>query len=85
MQYCDCPRAEPTNEQNFLTLDCLECDGEAVHCTACRKRVWWAGPGRIRALNAAEAHRWETGHGRVVVRNSENIILREVLGELAAA
>jgi hypothetical protein len=85
MQYCDCPRVKPRNEQSFLILECLECEDQAVPCTSCGKRAWWAGPDRLRALNAAEAHRWQTDHERVVVRNSENIILREVLGGLAAA
>ena len=41
---------------------------------------------RLRALNAAEAHRWETGHVRVIVRDAQGCsILREVLGNLAAA
>jgi len=30
--------------------------------------AWWPDAQRPIALNAAEAHRWETGHTRVVAR-----------------
>jgi hypothetical protein len=77
MKPCGC-RTDPRDERAILTLECLECDGQVVRCRDCGKLMWWAERDRIRTLNAAEAHRWETGHTRVVVRNEAGIILREV-------
>jgi hypothetical protein len=77
MEWCDC-RADPKGETAILTLECLECAGQVVRCRDCGQPAWWTERDRIRTLNAAEAHRWETGHARVVVRTSAGRILREV-------
>lgn len=82
--YCTCRGAIPNTSQDLLTLECLQCETHLVRCTRCRKVLWWTEPKRICALNAAEAHRWETDHLRVVVRNSAHLILREVEKPAAA-
>ena len=67
MVMCEC-HGVPGAEEHFLTLECLECMGGVVVCASCGKPAWWALAKRRFALNAAEAHRWETGHPRVVAR-----------------
>lgn len=67
LQMCIC-WGVPSNQETILTLECLECAGGVVQCPRCGKPVWWANARRRVALNAAEAHRWETGHPRVVAR-----------------
>ena len=58
----------PGAQESILTLECLECAGGVVSCPHCGKPEWWADAKRRVALNAAEAHRWQTGHRRVVAR-----------------
>ena len=67
METCDC-RGVPEAQERILTLECLECAGGVVTCRHCGKPEWWANAKRCFALNAAEAHRWQTGHLRVVAR-----------------
>ena len=67
MEKCEC-RGVPETEHITLTLECLDCEGGVVKCKQCGKPEWWTDEKRRFALNAAEAHRWETGHTRVVVR-----------------
>ena len=64
---CAC-RGAPSAQEFILTLECLECAGGVVRCPICGKPEWWANAQRRVALNAAEAHRWQTGHPRVVAR-----------------
>jgi hypothetical protein len=84
MQKCRCQRM-PGSGMNVLRLVCMECEGHAVRCQACGQEIWWTDQERLLALNAAESHRWETGHSRVLVGDSMGIVLREVLGKLSAA
>ncbi len=84
MDHCICRGVAPDRE-DLLTLECRECAGRIVHCNRCGRPAWWLAVHRIRALNAAESHRWESGHARVLVRRGARIILREVLEDLAAA
>ena len=84
MEKCYC-RGLPGLEESALTLECVECEGRTVRCPRCGNECWWTDKERLQALNAAETHRWETGHTLVVVRNSAGVILREVLEDLAAA
>ena len=84
MRHCSC-RVLVGTEANLLRLRCVACQDGIVRCSACGGERWWAEEERVQALNAAEAHRWETGHPDVVVRDSTGVILREVLGGLAAA
>jgi hypothetical protein len=67
MERCDC-RGVAGAQEPILTLECLECAGGVVTCPHCGKPAWWPKGERPFALNAAEAHRWETGHPRVVAR-----------------
>ena len=67
MEHCDC-RGVPEEQERILILECLECEGNVVRCRQCGKAAWWPDAQRPIALNAAEAHRWETGHSRVVAR-----------------
>jgi hypothetical protein len=67
MEKCDCRRV-PEEQERILILECLECEGNVVRCRQCGKAAWWPDAQRAIALNAAEAHRWETGHSRVVAR-----------------
>ena len=67
METCDC-RGVPGAQERILTLECLECEGNVVRCRQCGNAEWWPDAQRQFALNAAEAHRWETGHPRVVAR-----------------
>jgi len=67
MEQCDC-RGLPEVQERILTLECLECEGGVVKCQHCGKPEWWSNEKRRCALNAAEAHRWQTGHPRVVAR-----------------
>jgi hypothetical protein len=67
METCDC-RGVPGAQERILILECLECEGNAVRCPRCGKVAWWPDAHRPTVLNAAEAHRWETGHPRVVAR-----------------
>jgi hypothetical protein len=67
MEKCNC-RGLPGEQERILTLECLECEGNVVRCRQCGKAEWWSDAQRAIALNAAEAHRWETGHPRVVAR-----------------
>lgn len=67
METCNC-RGAPTGEEIVLTLECLDCDGGVVTCPHCGKPEWWSNDKRRLALNAAEGHRWQTGHSRVVAR-----------------
>ena len=72
----------PDAQESILTLECLECAGGVVNCPHCGKLEWWASAKRRFALNAAEAHRWQTGHPRVVARRfgagATGHIVREV-------
>ncbi len=81
--YCAC-RVVPMTPTDVLTLECQSCEGQVVRCSRCGHVAWWSSVARTRALNAAEAHRWDTGHPRVVVRDAQHV-LREVLGKYAAA
>ncbi len=85
MRLCTCDGIRITRAADRLTLECLDCVGERVCCPQCGQPRCWTGAERVQTLNAAEAHRWETGHGRVVVRDAAQHILREVLGDLAGA
>jgi hypothetical protein len=67
MEKCAC-RGLPGEQERLLMLECLECEGNLVRCRLCGKAEWWPDEKRQIALNAAEAHRWETGHQRVVAR-----------------
>jgi hypothetical protein len=67
METCDC-RGLPGAQERILTLECRECEGNVVRCQQCGKAEWWPDERRQFVLNAAEAHRWETGHRRVVAR-----------------
>jgi len=67
MERCDC-RGLPEVKDRILTLECLECKAGVVTCPNCGKLEWWPSDRRRFALNAAEAHRWQTGHSRVVAR-----------------
>jgi len=67
MDTCDC-RGVPGVQDGILTLECLECATGVVTCVHCGKLEWWHSDKRRVALNAAEAHRWQTGHRRVVAR-----------------
>jgi len=67
MEWCDC-RGLPAVQERILTLECLECAAGVVACPHCGKIEWWPNGKRRFALNAAEAHRWQTGHRRVVAR-----------------
>jgi hypothetical protein len=67
METCDC-RGLPGAQERILMLECLECEGHLVRCRQCGKAEWWSDERRQVALSAAEAHRWETGHERVVAR-----------------
>src|SRR5512136_2267057 len=58
----------PDAQESILTLECLECAGGVVRCPRCGKPEWWSNAKQRYALNAAEAHRWQTGHPRVVAR-----------------
>jgi len=67
MEKCEC-REPSEKEEITLTLECLDCEGGVVKCKQCGRPEWWSESKRKHALNSAEAHRWETGHTRVVVR-----------------
>ena len=67
METCEC-RGRPAKEEIALILECLDCEEGVVRCKHCGKPEWWSNDKRRFALNGAEAHRWETGHTRVVVR-----------------
>jgi uncharacterized Zn-binding protein involved in type VI secretion len=67
MEQCTC-RGVPAAQEGILTLECLACEGGLVTCPHCGKPAWWSNDQRRCALNAAEAHRWQTGHRRVVAR-----------------
>ena len=67
MDTCEC-RGRPAKEGITLILECLDCEGGVVKCTHCGKPKWWSNAQRRFALSAAETHRWEAGHTRVVVR-----------------
>jgi hypothetical protein len=67
METCDC-RGWPGEQERILILECLQCEGNMVRCPQCGKAEWWPVERRQIALNAAEAHRWETSHQRVVAR-----------------
>ena len=84
MRHCNC-RVLVGTEANLLRLRCVACQDGIVRCSACGGECWWPEEERIQALNAAEAHRWETSHLEVLVCDSTGVILREVLGSLAAA
>jgi hypothetical protein len=69
----------------MLILECLDCEGRVVTCPRCGKPAWWSNDQRRFALTAAETHRWETGHTRVVARGFgakyAGQIIREVVVE----
>lgn len=67
METCNCRRG-PAPGAITLLLECLDCAGGVVACPRCGKPEWWSNDTRRCALNAAEAHRWQTGHPRVVAR-----------------
>lgn len=67
LEPCACHRV-PSAQEIILTLECLECAGGVVRCPVCGKPQWWGSAQRRTALNAAEAHRWQTNHPRVVAR-----------------
>jgi len=67
METCEC-RGRLEGGATTLILECLDCEGGVVRCPRCGKPEWWSNDKRRLALNAAEAHRWQTGHQRVVVR-----------------
>ncbi len=67
MEPCDCGSVQTTHATAVL-LECVECAGGTVRCPRCGKPAWWPVEERTNALYAAEAHRWETGHARVVVQ-----------------
>jgi len=67
METCDC-RGLPGDQEKILILECLQCEANVVTCPQCGKAEWWPDERRQIALNAAEAHRWQTGHQRVVAR-----------------
>ncbi len=67
MERCEC-HGLPKKGEITLTLECLDCEGGVVRCKQCGQPKWWSDERRDVALNAAEAHRWETGHMRVVAR-----------------
>jgi hypothetical protein len=67
MEPCIC-RGLPGTQERILLLECLECEGSLVRCWQCGQVEWWPVERRQIALNAAEAHRWQTGHPRVVAR-----------------
>jgi len=67
MEMCEC-HGVPGQQEPILTLECLACAGHRVRCRQCGKAAWWPHAKRRGALNAAEAHRWQTGHPRVVAR-----------------
>ena len=67
METCDC-RGLPGAQERILMLECLDCEGNLVRCWQCGQVEWWPDAQRQCALNAAEAHRWQTGHPRVVAR-----------------
>ena len=85
MEKCDC-RGLPGAKERILTLECLECKAGVVTCPHCGKPEWWSSEKRRFALNAAEAHRWQTGHLRVVARGFgagyEGHIVMEVGGRV---
>jgi hypothetical protein len=64
---CGC-HGLPDAREPILILECPVCAGHLVRCPRCEKVAWWPDTKRAVALNAAEAHRWETGHPRVVAR-----------------
>jgi len=64
---CDC-HGSFGSTRRFFMMECLECAGGIVHCPKCSHVAWWPAPHRERALNACEAHRWQTGHHRAVLR-----------------
>ncbi len=82
MSVCSC-RSRSGLQGNVLRLQCCACVN--VCCRTCGGERWWPETERLAALNAAEVHRWESGHAEVLVRDARGIILREVLGDLAAA
>ncbi len=84
MQMCRC-NGLPQPGMNTLRLLCPQCERQVVRCRSCGQEQWWVEADRILALNAAESHRWETGHVQVWVRDTTGIVLREVLGALSAA
>jgi len=67
MDTCECG-GRAAKEAVTLILECLSCEGGVVTCPHCGKPEWWPNDQRRFALTAAESHRWETGHTRVVVR-----------------
>jgi len=67
MVTCEC-RGRPANGSVTLILECLGCAGGVVLCPRCGKPECWSNEQRRFALTAAETHRWETGHRRVVAR-----------------
>ncbi len=81
LEPCAC-HGVPSAQELILTLECLECAGGLVRCPTCGKPAWWANAQRRTALNAAEAHRWQTNHPRVVARGFgggyAGTIIREV-------
>jgi hypothetical protein len=64
---CAC-HGVPSAQEIILTLECLECAGGVVRCPICGKPEWWVNAKKRVALSAAEAHRWQTNHPRVVAR-----------------
>ena len=85
MFHCRCERVRRSSPSDRLVLECLDCVGGRVCCPCCGEPTGWPPGERRLALQAAEAHRWETGHARVVVRDAQHHILREVAGDLAGA
>ena len=67
MDTCECG-GRAAKEAVTLILECLSCEGGVVTCPHCGKPEWWPNDQRRFALTAAETHRWEAGHTRVVVR-----------------
>ncbi len=59
MGCCHYSRAPAQTDDETLTLACSECEEQVVRCAGCGQPARWPVQQRIRALNAAEAHRWD--------------------------
>ncbi len=83
MDRCKCQYALDGYEK-ILTVECLECSDTIVRCPQCGRAVWWPHAHRRRALNAADAHRWDSGHQRIMVLGfsgaQQASVVTEVLG-----
>jgi hypothetical protein len=81
MEARECRRL-PEKDEITVTLECLDCDEGVVKCARCGQPEWWTDATRGTALNAAEAHRWETGHARVVMRGFDGKYAGQVIMEV---